>query len=71
MAKLRNDYGVRFVKSDGLPGVRCKHCGSGDIWRVAEQKGIIAAIMRLRGLKTYQCRGCKRIIYPTREGDED
>ncbi len=61
----------RFTKSDGIPGVTCKQCGSSDIWRVPPRKGIVAAFMKFRGLVPYQCRGCWKICYPTGKETED
>jgi hypothetical protein len=38
-------------------------CDRTDMWRVDERKGLVAAIMRYRGLKPFQCRACGYICY--------
>jgi hypothetical protein len=43
--------------------LKCKDCGSSDLWRIDERKGIVAAIMRYRGRKPFQCRACGWICY--------
>jgi hypothetical protein len=43
--------------------LRCKDCGSSDLWRIDERKGIVAAIMRYRKRKPFQCRACGWICY--------
>lgn len=43
--------------------VRCKSCGSSDLWRIDERPGIVAAIMRYRERKPFQCRACGWICY--------
>jgi hypothetical protein len=42
---------------------RCKSCGSIDFWRIPLRTGIIAAIMKLRDRKPFQCRSCGWICY--------
>jgi hypothetical protein len=42
---------------------RCKCCGSSDLWRVDERSGIVAAVMRYRGRKPFQCRACGWVCY--------
>ena len=42
---------------------RCKCCGSSDLWRVDERPGIVAAVMRYRGRKPFQCRACGWVCY--------
>ncbi len=42
---------------------KCRNCGSEDLWRVGQGTGIVAAIMRFRGLKPLQCRACRWICY--------
>jgi ribosomal protein L37E len=63
----RNSAGMRKSK------LTCDSCGSSDLWRIAPQTGIVAAIMRYRGRKPVQCRKCGRITYhpPKREKDAD
>lgn len=41
----------------------CKACGSSDLWRIDQRSGIVAAIMRYRGRKPFQCRACGWICY--------
>jgi len=43
--------------------LKCKDCGSSDLWRVDERKGIMASIMRYRRRKPFQCRACGWICY--------
>jgi hypothetical protein len=43
--------------------MRCRSCRSFDIWRIDERPGILAAIMRFRGRKPFQCRACRQIFY--------
>ena len=51
------------------PGARrkgtliCKDCGSSDLCRIDQRSGIVAAIMRYRGRKPFQCRACGWICY--------
>jgi hypothetical protein len=52
--------------------LRCKDCGSSDLWRIDERKGIVAAIMRYRKRKPFQCRACGWICYrPARRVKDD
>jgi len=41
----------------------CKKCGSFDLWRIAEQTGLIAAFMKFRNRRPFQCRACGYICY--------
>jgi rubredoxin len=43
--------------------LRCRDCGSSDLWRIDERKGIVAAIMRYRKRNPFQCRACGWICY--------
>jgi hypothetical protein len=47
--------------------ITCKTCGSADVWRISQQSGLIAAIMRYRGRKPLQCRACGWICYKRRQ----
>lgn len=38
-------------------------CDSSDMWRIDERTGFVAAIMRYRGWKPFQCRACGDIRY--------
>jgi hypothetical protein len=38
-------------------------CDRTDMWRIGERKGFVAAIMRYRGWKPFQCRACGYICY--------
>jgi hypothetical protein len=41
----------------------CKRCGSSDLWRIPDQTGFVAAIMRRLERKPFQCRACRWICY--------
>jgi predicted Zn-ribbon and HTH transcriptional regulator len=43
--------------------MKCKNCGSFDFWRISVRTGLVAAIMRYRERKPFQCRSCGYIIY--------
>ena len=43
--------------------MRCKRCGSDDIWRVSQKRGPIAEFMAFRKMKPFQCRSCLRHFY--------
>jgi len=43
--------------------LRCRKCGSLDISRIKEITGIVAAIMKYRGLKPFKCRNCGFVFY--------
>jgi hypothetical protein len=50
----------------------CKSCGSCDLWRIDQRSGIVAAVMRFRGRKPFQCRACGWICYrPARRTQDD
>jgi ribosomal protein L37AE/L43A len=49
----------------------CESCGSSDLWRIARPAGIIAAIMRYRGRKPFQCRKCGQICYQPGRREKD
>jgi ribosomal protein L37E len=46
--------------------LRCKRCGSADLWRVGDRSGLVAMIMQFRGLKPLQCRACGWVCYKER-----
>jgi hypothetical protein len=50
----------------------CRDCGSSDLWRIDQRSGILAAIMRYRGRKPFQCRACGWICYrPAKRTKDD
>jgi hypothetical protein len=43
--------------------LRCKRCGSFDIWRIQQETGWYADFMRARQKKPFECRMCRRVFY--------
>ncbi len=65
-ARAPNEHlpeGLKNLEQRKAPPLTCKRCGSTDMWRIGEQKGIIAAIMRYYKRKPFQCRNCKWLCY--------
>jgi ribosomal protein L37E len=60
----RQNSGYPIATAQPQGRLRCKRCGSLDLWRIATQSGIVSAIMGLFGRKPLECRSCGRICYP-------
>ena len=43
--------------------LRCKRCGSADVWRIQSEPGWYADWMRSRHKKPFECRMCKYKFY--------
>ena len=66
---VRSPYGRAVTpRVDGFPTtlhkprlpLRCRKCGSLDIWRIQERTGIVAAVMKRQGRKLFKCMICAR-----------
>jgi hypothetical protein len=43
--------------------LRCKRCGSSDVWRIQADDGWYADLMRSRSKKPFECRMCRHVFY--------
>jgi hypothetical protein len=52
-AGVDTDGADAATRKPRLP-LRCGECGSRDIWRMQERSGVVAAVMKRRGLKLFK-----------------
>jgi hypothetical protein len=43
--------------------LKCKRCGSSDIWRIQAASGFYSEIMKARNMKPFECRMCRKMFY--------